>query len=726
MDGKHKLSRRNFLRVSAMTAASAAVAACGPAEGPESAVTAGPAGTTGAASAATTASEAAGAATTVSEEPAVAAEPAAATAMAASGIYQEAPMLAEMVKAGSLPPVAERLPKNPYVVPHAWVTTGKYGGTLRQVSDASWGLGHLWQESMYGHSVLRYLKDGLEVGPGLAESWEANADKTEWMFHFREGLKWSDGNPWTVDDILYWWEDMVLDENNPELPPDDLRSPVGTPAKLTKIDDVTLQLTFDVPSPVMDERAATWVKAGIGTRWMAPKHYLQQFDPKYNTAIKDYTEHSLKMDLAINPDCPTMTGWHLVKYVEAQQTVWERNPYYWCVDREGNQLPYIDRVSVTGVQDPETRKLQIQGGAADYIHGAFIPLSLSDAQGIEQTKDKHHLEMFTWDSGSGTGSIYFWNYDHIDPGLRALFRDPKFRQALSHAYNREEVRKNVYFNSGELTTGTLSAKGINFNINDQGKQLYQEWRDKFVKYDPELAKKLLDEIGVKEGAGGKRTRPDGSELKILIDYNAETGREHVAKNELLARDWQALGLDVTLNPVAPATFGPDWVAGKLQCKSDWEIGDNSIMLYAGWVVPVATDHWAPLHGQQYMLRGTPKEKEELDVDPWERTPPRIEAEEGGPIDRLWKLFDQARVEPDSMKRIQLEWEIMKVHMTDGPFLLGVVSNYPQLVLAHQDLKNVPRREDLAQNGWVNPWIHPTPAVYDPEAYYWENPEAHST
>jgi peptide/nickel transport system substrate-binding protein len=335
------------------------------------------------------------------------------------------------------------------------------------------------------------------------------------------------------------------------------------------------------------------------------------------------------------------------------------------------------------------------------------------------------MEVRLWDSGSGTGSLIFFNYDYHEPKLRALFRDPKFRQALSYAYNREQVRKSIYFNSGELTTGTLSPKGVNFNVNAEGKQIYQQWRDSFSKYDPERAKSMLDALGVKVGAGGKRTLPDGSPLRISLDYHADTGREHIQKNELLVRDWQAIGIDAKVNPVPPDAFETAWKAGTLMSKTDWEVGDNTPLIYPGWVVPVQTDHWAPLHAQWYILRGTPKEKAEENVDPYKRQPPRVAAEPGGPIERLWKLLDQDRVEPDAMKRARLEWEIMKIHMTDGPFLMGVVANYPQLVLVHEDMRNVPLRDELAQHGWVNTWIHPTPAVYDPEAYFWENPEQHT-
>jgi peptide/nickel transport system substrate-binding protein len=718
MEAGRTLSRRDFLRVSAMAAAGAVIAACG-GQTPQSG-TGGAAATAGAGTAdgATTVAGASGA------PGATAAVDVTTGPLKASGNYKEAPALAELVKAGKLPPVSERLPKNPYVVPHAWVKPGKYGGTMTQVSDASWGMSHFMQESQYGYAPLRFLKDGLEVGPGLVESWESNPAATQWTLRIREGLKWSDGKPFTTADWMYWWEDIVLNEEHPDGPPEAVRNTNGTPAKITAPDAVTLVINLESPNPILPDYLAN----GVGwNNWFQPKHYLSQFHNKYNNkAGKDWVkQHDQMREWVQNPACPTMTGWKLKEFKEGQQTVWERNPFYWCVDKEGSQLPFIDTVYMLGVQDPEVRKLQIQGGKANYVHGAFIPLTLGDVQGLRQTRATHKMDIRLWDSGSGTGSLIFFNYDYHEPKLRALFHDPKFRQALSYAYNREQVRKSIYYNSGELTTGTLSPKGVNFNINAEGKQIYQQWRDSFAKYDPEKAKSMLDALGVKVGAGGKRTLPDGSPLQLSLDYHADTGREHIQKNELLVRDWQAIGIETKMNPVPPDSFDTAWKAGTLMSKTDWEVGDNTPLIYPGWVVPVQTDHWAPLHAQWYILRGTPKEKAEENVDPYKRQPPRVKADPGGPIDRLWKLLDQDRVEPDAMKRARLEWEIMKIHMTDGPFLMGVVANYPQVVMVHEDMRNVPLRDELAQHGWVNTWIHPTPAVYDPEAYYWEHPEQHT-
>ncbi len=118
-------------------------------------------------------------------------------------------MLAKLVQEGKLLPVDERLPKNPYTPPHSWLTVGKYGGVLKKTYNSNWGITGFIHEMQYGSSPLRWLKDGLAIGPGFVESWESNADASKWTFKIREGIKWSDGQPFTTKDIMYWWEYTV-------------------------------------------------------------------------------------------------------------------------------------------------------------------------------------------------------------------------------------------------------------------------------------------------------------------------------------------------------------------------------------------------------------------------------------------------------------------------------------------------------------------------------------
>jgi peptide/nickel transport system substrate-binding protein len=647
--------------------------------------------------------------------------------------FGEAPSLAGQVKAGKLDPVEKRLPEKPYVVPHNWLEIGKYGGVLNMTqgtNDPNYAL----NQNMYGHSILRFLNDGLDIGPGLAEEWEASEDAKVWTFHFRKGLRWSDGAPWTTADIMYWWEDLVQNPDHEDVPPDDVRSGRDTTAKLTAPDDYTLVLTFDAPAPITAERLAAYVNGSgnVGPRWMAPKHYLQQFHPTYNENVgKNWAEeHEVKANWTLNPECPTMCGWRTKSYENGRSAIFERNPYYWAVDKEGNQLPYIDELRFDLIGDEQVQKAEILNGSYDFVQGyVHAPFPLKDVEPLRAQERETGVLVFFWDSGTGTGSLLMWNHDYPKPEYRELFRNKDFRRALSYAYNRKDVRKAIYYNSGELTTGTLSPKGVIFQNSDEGKQHFAEWRDSYVQYDPNQAKAMLDELGLKDTDGdGFREFPNGDKLVLYLDYPADTAEEHVQKNQHVKRDWEAVGIRADLNPLPQDSFGDRWGRGELMINSAWEIGDNQPMIYPGWVIPVVDDHWAPLHGAAYGLQisdpGIFAKQERL--SPWERTPPWLLPEsDGEPIARLWDLYNRARVEIDELERIRLLWEVVKIHVEEGPFLLGVVANTPRIVLAHGELRNVPRSENLALGGWTNPWFLPSPAAYDPETFYWSTPAAHT-
>ncbi len=380
-------------------------------------------------------------------------------------------------------------------------------------------------------------------------------------------------------------------------------------------------------------------------------------------------------------------------------------------------------------ENPEVLKLQYLGGKVDYVHGGHTPLSLADVAPLKRAQPRSGLEVCFWDSGSGTESLFFFNQDFEEPKMRALIRNPKFRKALSHAYNRQRAQKLIYFGTGELTTGTYSPKAIEYKINAQGKKTYQSWRDSALKYDPNMAKRMLDEIDVTDTNGdGFREMPGGGKLSVTVDYPADAGPEHVRKNELLVEDWKTVGINARLNPISPEGYDDRWFVGKVQSKTAWEVGNGPDHLTnPTWLVPIENSRWAPLHGQMYSLRGTPEFGQQKNVDPYKRTPPRIAPEPGSPIDRLYKLYDQTKVEPDAMKRHALVWDMVKVHIDDGPFFMGTVANSSRIVLVREGLMNVPTHEELlkyAQGGFVNPWSVPSPAVYDPETYSWEDPSAH--
>jgi peptide/nickel transport system substrate-binding protein len=710
-------TRRQFLYGSALAAGSAVLAACSS----KSSGGGGGGGQPSAGSTGTTTPAKIGGKTGSSTKP-----------LAAPASFNESPSL----KGKGLPPVEQRLPKNPYVVPHNWIERGKYGGTLQVPVFGTTGMANATSnhEFFYGYSPTRWLNDGLDIGPGIADKWTSNKDATVWTLHFREGLKWSDGEPFTVDDILFWWEDMVLPGHNAQTPPADCLSAARHVCTMKKKDDSTLQIRYDAPQPMLPAYLASWVKGNFGQNgpaWMYPKHYMKQFHPKYNPntpndwdAVGGLWEQ--KADWLRNPDCPTLVGYKCKKYDNNKGATLERNPYYYAVTKDGDQLPYIDEINITIYQDPQVLKLQVQQGKTDYCHGPFNQIDLSDISTLSRSTDQGNYRILLWDSGSGTASMFFLNYDYPDKKYRDLFRDKRFRQAISHCFDRPTARKTLYFETGEITTGSMGPKAPEFQAKPDGPSLYKKWRDSYSKYDPDKAKSLLADLGLKDADGdGYVEFPDGSKLTVELPYSADIAETQAAKDDLLVSNAKAVGLHMVRRPVAAQAFGDDWTNGTLMSHTNWEVSNGDLMIAAVWLLPIESSRWAPLEGMYYSQLGTAKEHAEADVDPWKRHPPRLAPEAGGPIERMWKLYEKAKRTPDQLARYRLIWQIMQIHIDEGPFFMGTVANYPQPIIVSKDLRNVPEKENLAQGGLVNDWELPCPAVYDPEVYYWDNPAEHT-
>jgi len=702
MSLSEKINRRNFLRLSAMTVGGMVVTACAAPAATEAPV------------AEPTKAAAATATPRAIEQPTATLVPTVAAA-------KEAPMLAEAVAAGTLPPLADRLPATPLTLQPV-NAIGKYGGRFK--------MAHWWHQGgaaagMYGHSPLRWVDDGLAVAPGHCESWEANADNTVWTLNFRKGMKWSDGSPVTTADVLYWWNDMVLDPDQSAAVPSELPAIGGVLPVFEAVDDYTLTITFPKPAPLTAKRLAMWANGMTGYNWIHPAAYAKQFNPKYNSEYTDYSVHDQKIDYRINPECPTIDAWMLKEYKEGEASTWERNPYYYAVDTEGNQLPYVDGMDIKASPDAQFFILQTTQGSVSWEVYTY-QLTLGDVATLKASEAAGNYEVRFWDTGSGTGQMYFWNHDLKDPAKRALYRDPKFKGAMSLALNRADIQRIVYYDTGTPTTGTMSPKALEFNFNAEAQAHYEKFRSLYVDYDPEMAMAMLDEIGVKDVNGdGFREMPDGSELIVRIDIGADAAGEVIKVMEIAQKNWTDIGLQILINQIPPADFGPSWRAGQLEFRNNWEVGDGpDHLLFPSWVVPDETERWAPLCGQLRMVAGTAVEGTELDKSPWDRTPPRFDVSDPeyaeSPIPQLHALYDEAIYEVDEIKRMELVWQMNEIHMTEGPFFIGTIGNTPRIIIVSKDLENVPTRDQLKLGGFCNPWIIPYPAITNPETFSFKN------
>jgi peptide/nickel transport system substrate-binding protein len=255
------------------------------------------------------------------------------TNMTAATEFKEAPMLAEMVTAGTLPAVAERLP-NPQdiMVVEGVDGIGEYGGTWHYVSWA----GDIPNVKMVLYDPpIRWKPDYSGYEPGLAKKIEISEDGTQVTWHFREGVKWSDGQPFTMEDLRFWWEDMAknADFKVVQVPWWGFNAD-GEPMEVTFPDDYTMVMKWDsahyITPTILAQGFWEWEPL------MTPAHYLKQFHPSYTDGAT-YEELEAKRKWWENPDFPTLFAWSVSEYIPAERTVLSRNPYYWKVDTEGNQ-----------------------------------------------------------------------------------------------------------------------------------------------------------------------------------------------------------------------------------------------------------------------------------------------------------------------------------------------------------------------------------------------------
>jgi len=458
--------------------------------------------------------------------------------------YNEAPMLRTKVAADKLPPVEERLPEEPRVI-EPLEEIGRYGGTLNTADLSPFNA--IEGRTLRRHGLFRYSEDCTKIIPDIAKDYEVSEDKKTLTIYLRKGLKWSDGVPFTVDDIFFWWEDYML---NKELSPIVGRfwKPGGKLARFEKVDDYTLRIHFAVPYPVVTQRGHSF---GSGqTSMYDPKHYLKKYHIKYNPEANELAKkagytHWWELFKAVrNPgydrwnldlDLPTLDA-YVIKKVASTYQIWERNPYFWQVDTAGNQLPYIDRIVDRLYENQEILNMKVTAGEIDIVS---FNLLLGDYPLFKENEKRGNYHAFMWKSAIGAAVAFAPNQNHPDPLLRKIMRDVRFRQALSLAINREEINEIVCFGLATPRQATVLPTCSYYK---------EEWAKAYATYDPQRANELLDKMGLKWDKGGKyRIRPDGKPLNILIEYYAGEGPK-TAICELVKEYWEKIGIKITLKP----------------------------------------------------------------------------------------------------------------------------------------------------------------------------------
>ncbi len=474
-------------------------------------------------------------------------------------MFNEAPMLAEMVAAGDLPPVEERLPdRGEIMVVQPREAIGAYGGeiTFNATNPTSFGNTGFtaWDQHLTGFSTNWEI-----VFPEIAKSVELSDDLTTATVTLRRGMKWSDGAPVTADDVMFWYEDIMLHEELPNMP--GALSPGGTPIVIAKVDDYTVTFTAAAANPAFPIVVA---RSGQGFP-LAPRHYLQQWHADYNedaaalAESEGYDSWAGAFQFHMNgqtgqndfdPDLPVIKPWKLDQVDEFGNKFYVRNPYYWKVDTEGNQLPYIDGQVRLLLGEPEVVILNVQAGAIDY---GFYNLEVSDLPVLKAGEADGDYTTILWPADQGAMSKYQLNITVSDPVLNEIFNDLRFRQALSLAINRSEINDVLFFGQAVPRAWGVSSASV----------FYEDWMGgHYADYDPDQANALLDEMGLTMGDDGVRLRPDGAPLSIVL-WDAIN---RIPMSELVAEYWEDVGVDVEINPSTREAFKQALLANEVHAS----------------------------------------------------------------------------------------------------------------------------------------------------------------
>lgn len=613
----------------------------------------------------------------------------------AAAQYNEAPMLAQQVQAGLLPPVDERLPENPAIVEPV-EQIGKYGGTLRTTTIAANSIlgPHV---ILMGEGLLRTDTDYQTIVPNLAERWEFSDDYRVLTLYLRKGVRWSDGAPFTADDIMFWWEDVQLNEDLfPSGPSRRNWYAGGERMNLVKVDDYTIRMEFAVPNPLILRRLAH----GPGMEMVDyPKHYLKQFHPKYTPMeeiqkmldaegfdfwyqlFEDRAERSFSMSM--NPDLPSIDAYYL-KTKEPERLVFERNPYYWKTDPEGNQLPYIDQILVRKAADITTANAWIVTGQDDF-NGFHT--SLQQLPTYRQYEQQSDYRILLYRGTFGTEVLIQFNQTIEDPVLREIFQDVRFRRAMSHAINREEINEVLYFGLGEPRNTTVLPIASAYK---------EEFAKAYIEYDPDLANQLLDEMGLdKRDSEGFRLRPDGRRLSITIDYT-ESDTPKTPTLELVKEYWEAVGVQTQLNYMTNTLVAERATANLIQVGIHHADRSTDPLIFTEpfWYAPVQVG-WEqttwPLYAQWYNTGGAAGEE-----------PPEH-------VKELIDIFNAMQRTTDEDERVQLLQQLLQ-RQAENLWTLGTVGNAPFVIVVQNAVRNVP---ETGWWGWDGYFGYP----YHPEQFY---------
>ncbi len=590
----------------------------------------------------------------------------------------EAPMLAERVEAGDLPPVEERLPKEPIVIKAA-DEIGVYGGSwntaITGASDGPW----LFRTINY-EPLLKKNRDFTEIELNLASAFEANEDASEFTITLREGLKWSDGEPVTTADVEFAFYDVNLNTDLTEAVPPELAGPDGAPAELEIVDDHTFIVRFSGPKPLFEDNMAGGV-SGQRFTWY-PRHYLEQFHLTYNPdaeqqAIDEGYDGWVARFTNLgnlwnfqweNPDLPSLLPWTCKQPVSsADYALFERNPYYYKVDEEGSQLPYIDSVRYNIVADVETMFAHALNGEY-HFHSRHFNDNAHRADAVDGEEAGNYTVLDLTSTYSSDMNIAF-NMNCENAGLRKVFQDKQFRIAMSHAINRQELIDVLWNRVGEPSQAAPRP---------ESKYYDEEFATQYTEFDPDLANQILDEAGY-TASGGVRSSADGTALEFAVSIadDALLGVTWIDAMDMIKDMWAAVGVTLHINSQPRETWQNAVNENQFECSvwtGDGGAIDETTSVY--WYMaagPGGGAFFARQWSEHYTLKGV-NDAEMIEAPP-------------APVAEQHTLYDEFQREPDEAARDEIFKQILAI-AKEQFYAIGTVQGQGSWAVVSNTLHNV--------------------------------------
>jgi ABC-type dipeptide/oligopeptide/nickel transport system permease component/ABC-type transport system substrate-binding protein len=619
---------------------------------------------------------------------------------------REAPVLQALVGEGRLPPVAARVGPEP-VVMEGVDGIGQFGGTWHRLVNSITDFTTIyWRLS--GSNLVRWSPLGYPLVPHVAKGWEISPDYRTYTLTLRRGMRWSDGHPFTCDDILYWYENEIIYFNQQ---PKFLRAG-ATRGRVSKIDDLHVRFEFSQPNPLFLERlASTGMNSDDYTEHLLPAHYLRRYHPALgDQALIRRTMDALKLSSPVavykqmkrhmNPEHPRLWPWVLHTFMPTAPQTFVRNAYYWAVDSAGNQLPYLDRL----VMDIRTNNLIAVSAANGEPSMQERHIRYDDHVMLFGNAAQNGYEVYHWKPGTQSLFTIFPNLNRrVDPARpdtrwkHDLLNETRFRQALSLAINRRDIIDAEYYGQAEPAQIAPPPDSPYHNA---------RLRNSFTAFDPERASRLLDDLGLTRRDGeGYRVFPDGTRMTFMLNATDYTGD---GPAQFVIDDWARVGVRVILRSRARRLFEQE----KMIFEHDFTVWTGESEFYPlveprNFVPTYFESFYAPGFGSWYQYGG-------LHGDPAARRPNAIEPPRDHPLRRAMELLDEATAMPLESDRIA-HFNAVQEIAAERVWTISIATPPPQLVVVKNGFRNVPRTAFFGAN-------FQSPANAGLETYFWAKPK----